>query len=77
MSKINKLGQYKEIEVTVQKQSVTPEEVEQQVQALVAQNSTYVEKTGDTVEQGDMTTIDFEGFKDGVPFDGGKADNHR
>ena len=76
MSKINKLGQYKEIEVTVQKQSVTPEEVEQQVQALVAQNSTYVEKAGDTVEQGDMTTIDFEGFKDGVAFDGGKGENY-
>ena len=77
MSKINKLGQYKEIEVTVQKQNVTPEEVKQQVEALVAQNSTFVEKDGDTVEQGDMTTIDFEGFKDGEPFDGGKADNYK
>lgn len=77
MSKINKLGQYKEIEVTVQKQNVTPEEVKQQVEALVAQNSTFVEKDGDIVEQGDMTTIDFEGFKDGEPFDGGKADNYK
>lgn len=77
MSKINQLGQYKDIEVQVQKQVVTEEEVEQQIQALLAQKSVLVEKENDVVEQGDVTTIDFEGFKEGVPFEGGKAQGHQ
>lgn len=77
MSKVNKLGQYRDIEVKVKKQTVTEEEVEQQIQTLLAQGTTLVEKEGDTVEQGDVTTIDFEGFKEGVPFEGGKAQGHQ
>lgn len=73
MSKVNQLGQYKGIEVQVKKHVVTQEEVDQRIQELVAQNSTLVEKEGD-VTHGDVTTIDFEGFKDGVAFDGGKAE---
>ena len=76
MSKVNKLGQYKGIEVNVEKHIATKEEVEQQVQALVAQNPTLVEKDGE-VAHGDITTIDFEGFKDGVAIDGGKAEGHQ
>ena len=76
MSKVNKLGQYKGIEVNVEKHIATKEEVEQQDQALVAQNPTLVEKDGE-VAHGDITTIDFEGFKDGVAFDGGKAEGHQ
>lgn len=76
MAKINKLGQYKGIEIQVKKQEVTQEEVDQQIQALVAQNPNLVEKDG-KVENGDVTTIDFEGLKDGVAFEGGKAENYR
>lgn len=76
MGKVNKLGQYKEIEVKVEKHIVTDEELKQQMDALVAQNPTFVEKDGE-VANGDMTTIDFEGFKDGVAFDGGKAEGHQ
>ena len=76
MSKINKLGQYKNVEVKVSKQSVTQEEVDNQVKALVAQNSIFEEKDGE-VNNGDVTTIDFEGFKDGVAFDGGSAKGHQ
>ena len=54
MSKVNKLGQYKGIEVNVEKHIATKEEVEQQVQALVAQNPTLVEKDGE-VAHGDIT----------------------
>ena len=75
MSKVNKLGQYKGIEVNVEKHIATKEEVEQQVQALVAQNPTLVEKDGE-VAHGDITTIDFEGFKDGEAFEGGKGENY-
>lgn len=77
MSKVNQLGQYKDIEVQVTKQTVTEEEVEQQIQALLAQKPTFIEKDNDIVEHGDVTTIDFEGFKEGVPFEGGKAQGHQ
>lgn len=76
MGQVNKLGQYKNIEVQVEKHIVTDEELAQQIQAMVAQNPTFVEKEG-KVENGDVTTIDFEGFKDGVAFDGGSAKGHR
>lgn len=73
MSKVNKLGQYKDIEVKVEKILATDEEVEQQIQMVLSQSTQLEEKEGE-VAQGDVTTIDFEGFKDGVPFDGGKAE---
>ena len=47
MSKINKLGQYKNVEVTVNKQTVTQEEIDDQIKALVAQNSILEEKDGE------------------------------
>ena len=43
------------------------------IQRLVAQSTSLIEKDGD-VTNGDVTTIDFEGFKDEVAFDGGKAE---
>ena len=76
MGQVNKLGQYKDIEVHVEKHIVSDEELNQQVEAMVAQHPTFVEKEG-TVENGDVTTIDFEGFKDGVAFEGGSAKGHR
>lgn len=76
MSKINKLGQYKGVEVKVNKQVVTQEEIDNQIKALLAQKPTLEEKDGE-VSNGDVTTIDFEGFKDGIAFDGGKAEGHQ
>lgn len=76
MGKVNQLGQYKGIEVKVEKHTATDEEVNQQIEAMVAQTPTFVEKDGE-VAHGDMTTIDFEGFKDGAAFEGGKAEQHR
>lgn len=76
MGKVNQLGQYKGIEVKVEKYTATDEEVNQQIEAMVAQTPTFVEKDGE-VAHGDMTTIDFEGFKDGVAFEGGKAEGHQ
>lgn len=73
MSKVIKLGNYKGIEVSVKKTPVTDEEVEAQIQQMVAQSTSLEEKEGD-VAVGDVTTIDFEGFKDGVAFEGGKAE---
>ncbi|MEG0276357.1 MAG: trigger factor [Coprobacillus sp.] len=76
MAKVIKLGQYKGIEVKVEKHTATQEEVEQQIQGLLSQTPSFTDKDGE-VENGDLTTIDFEGFKDGVAFDGGKADGHQ
>ncbi|WP_288596345.1 trigger factor [uncultured Thomasclavelia sp.] len=73
MSKVIKLGNYKGIEAEVTKQPVADTEVDNEIQCLVAQSTSLIEKDGD-VTNGDVTTIDFEGFKDEVAFDGGKAE---
>ena len=73
MSKVIKLGNYKGIEAEVTKQPVADTEVDNEFQRLVAQSTSLIEKDGD-VTNGDVTTIDFEGFKDEVAFDGGKAE---
>ena len=77
MSEVVKLGNYRGIEVKIPKQlSVTEEEINREIQNFLSQNSQLVEKDGE-VANGDVTTIDFEGFKDGVPFEGGKANGHQ
>ena len=73
MSKVIKLGNYKGIEAEVTKQPVADTEVDNEIQRLVAQSTSLIEKDGD-VTNGDVTTIDFEGFEDEVAFDGGKAE---
>ena len=77
MNKVVKLGNYRGIEVKIPKQlSVTEEEINREIQNFLNQNYQLVEKDGE-VANGDVTTIDFEGFKDGVPFEGGKANGHQ
>lgn len=76
MSKVLKLGQYKGIEYTFEKTNVNEEEVNQQIQALLAQSSSKVEKEGDTVENGDIATINFIGLKDGIAFEGGTGNDY-
>ena len=51
MSKVIKLGNYKGIEFKVEKVPVSNEEVEQQIQMILAQSSQTEEKDGDTVEK--------------------------
>lgn len=77
MSKINKLGNYKGIEVEVVKPEVTEEEIQNQLDQIVSSTPNYEDKDSDVVENGDMTVIDFEGFKDGVAFEGGKGENYQ
>lgn len=76
MSQIVKLGNYKGIEVTIPRKTVTDEEVETQIQQLLSQSTSLEDKEGN-VEVGDVTTIDFEGFKDGVAFEGGKGEQYQ
>ena len=73
MSKVIKLGNYKGIQATVHIRPVTQSEIDREVQLFLDERATLKSKLGPVVE-GDLTTIDFEGFKDGVPFEGGKAE---
>lgn len=73
MSKVIKLGNYKGIRATIHERPVTQSEIDQEVLLFLEERATLKSKLG-PVAKGDLTTIDFEGFKDGVPFDGGKAE---
>ncbi|MGN1033069.1 MAG: trigger factor [Intestinibacter sp.] len=69
------LGQYKGIEVAKVEHNVTEEELDARLKQLQEQASRLVE-SDDVVQNGDTVNIDYEGFKDGVPFAGGKEDGH-
>ncbi len=71
-----KLGKYKGIEVKKIEYNVSDEEVEHELGHMAEKNARLVSVTDRAVESGDITVIDFEGFVDGVAFDGGKAENH-
>ena len=66
-----KLGNYKGVEVDKQDTLVTDEEVDAELDKIRNTNARVVEVTGRPVQDKDITTIDFEGSIDGVPFEGG------
>ena len=68
-----KLGKYKGIDLSVDKVEVTDEEVDAQVNSILASNPNSQDITDRAVENGDIANIDYEGKKDGVAFDGGTA----
>ncbi len=70
------LGEYKNLGLTKEVATVTPEEVEAKLEGLRAQFAELVLKEEGTVEHKDTAIIDFEGFKDGVAFEGGKGENY-
>ncbi len=70
------LGQYKGLEVEKLDDTVTDEDVEQELKRLQERHAELVVKEEGTVENGDTVVIDFEGFVDGEPFEGGKAENY-
>lgn len=67
------LGQYKGIEVTKVDVTVTEDEINAEIDKERAQNARTIDVTDRPVEMGDKTIIDFEGFIDGEPFEGGKG----
>lgn len=71
-----KLGEYKGLEIDEQSTEVTDEEVNEALENLRQQQAELVVKEEGTVEDGDTAVIDFEGFLDGVAFDGGAGENH-
>lgn len=66
---------YKSLNVKPETIKVTKEEINHQIEHLLEDYTELVTKDG-KVENGDIAVIDFEGFKDGVAFDGGKGENY-
>ena len=70
------LGQYKGLDVKKAQVKVTKKEIEAELKNYQNQFAELVIKEDGKVENGDTAVIDFEGFKDGVAFEGGKGENH-
>jgi len=70
------LGKYKGIEIKKIEYNVTDHNIEHELGHMQEKNARLVSVEDRAVEDGDITVIDFEGFVDGVAFEGGKAENH-
>ena len=70
------LGEYKGIQVEKAPIEVKDEEIEAQITKEREANSRTVTVDDRAVAQGDIVTLDFEGFVDGVAFEGGKGENY-
>ncbi len=68
------LGEYKGLEVEKAEATVTDEQVQAELDRM-AQNVASTETVDRAAEMGDTANIDFEGFDNGVPFNGGKGEN--
>ena len=70
------LGKYKGIEIKKIEYTVKDEDINQELKRMQEKNARLVNVEKRAVKNGDITVIDFEGFVDGKPFEGGKAENH-
>ena len=70
------LGQYKGVEVEKKNAEVTEDEVNAEIDRVRESNARTVVVEDRAIEDGDIATIDFEGFVDGVAFEGGKGTDH-
>lgn len=70
------LGAYKGIEVEKADVTVTDEEIDADLQQQRENNARTVTVEGRPVQDGDTAVIDYEGFVDGIAFEGGKGENH-
>lgn len=70
------LGKYKGVKVEAADVTVTDEEVTAEIDREREKNSRTVDITDRAVKSGDIATIDFEGFVDGVAFEGGKGTDY-
>ncbi|MBR3132729.1 MAG: trigger factor [Clostridia bacterium] len=71
-----KVGKYKGVEIEKIEYKVTDEDIEKDLKQKAEKNSRMVNVEDRAVKNGDFAVIDFEGSVDGVPFEGGKAENH-
>ncbi|MSS63827.1 trigger factor [Velocimicrobium porci] len=70
------LGDYKGLEVEKQDAKVTEEDVTKELDRVREQNSRTITVDDRPIQDGDLTVIDFEGFVDGVAFEGGKGEDY-
>ena len=71
-----KLSSYKDLGVKKQAAKVSKEELETEIENLRSQLAEVVVKENGTVAMGDTVVIDFDGYVDGKPLDGGKGENY-
>lgn len=71
-----KLGEYKGLKAAKNAVKVTADEVKAELTRMQEQNSRMISVDDRAVKKDDTAVIDFEGFVDGVAFEGGKAENH-
>ncbi|MDY3303271.1 MAG: trigger factor [Clostridia bacterium] len=71
-----KLGKYKGVEVEKTVYETKDEDVDAEIKAAAEKNVRMINVEDRPVKKGDVTVIDFEGFADGVAFEGGKGENH-
>ena len=70
------VGEYKGLKADKKTEEVTDADLDAEVAKLQERNSRLVTVEGRTAQIGDTAVFDFEGFADGVAFDGGKAENY-
>ncbi|WP_147803471.1 trigger factor [Alkalicoccus halolimnae] len=70
------LGEYKGLEVEEESQEVTEEEVSEEIHRLQNEHAELTVIEEGEVQEGDTVVMDFKGFVDGEPFEGGEAENH-
>ncbi|MCR5093862.1 MAG: trigger factor [Lachnospiraceae bacterium] len=71
-----KLGKYKGLKADKIDDTVTDEELDAEIERVRKLNGRSVDVTDRPVENGDTVSLDYEGFVDGVAFEGGKGENH-
>ena len=71
-----KLGEYKGITVKKAEISVSDEEVDAEIEKTRNMQARTVDVEGRAIAEGDTAVIDYEGFVDDTPFEGGKGENH-
>ena len=71
-----KLGAYKNLGIKKETAKVTAKEVKEEIEKLQAKYAEIQVKETGKVENGNTVVIDFEGFLNGKPFEGGKAENY-
>ena len=67
---------YKGIEATKKEVVITDEQIDAEIDKARDRNARFVQESEEAIKDGDTVTLDFEGFVDGVAFEGGKGENY-
>ena len=70
------LGEYKGVEVQKAKAEVSDEDINSEIESVRNKNSRLITVEDRGIENGDMVTIDFDGYVDGKRFEGGKSEDY-